>query len=104
MCIRLVLYRSFVEINETHNINQQGKSLNHQCKFINHLNRLYFFAQIIKSYNNGENGYGLTTDVQYWGELIHKALQLVRDPFHVVETRFLYITNYYNGDLDWTVL
>jgi len=55
-------------------------------------------------YNNGENGYGLTTDVQYWGELIHKALQLVRDPFHVVETRFLYITNYYNGDLDWTVL
>jgi len=55
-------------------------------------------------YNNGENGFGFTTDVHYWGELIHKALQLARNPFHVIETRFLYITNYYNGDLDWSML
>ena len=56
------------------------------------------------SYNDGKNGWGYTTDVQYWGGLIHKALHLVRNPFDVVESRFAYISNFYNGQLDWTVL
>lgn len=48
------------------------------------------------AYNDGKNGWGYTTDVQYWGGLIHKALHLVRNPFDVVESRFAYISNFYN--------
>lgn len=55
-------------------------------------------------YNNGENGYGFSSESKYWGELIHKAAHLTRDPFNVIESRFLYITNFYNGGLDWTTL
>jgi len=55
-------------------------------------------------YNNGENGYGFTSDVKYWGEMIKKAAHLVRNPFFVVESRFTYMTNIYSGDLDWTLL
>ena len=54
-------------------------------------------------YNDGHNGWGFTKEVQHWGGLIHKALHLVRDPIDVVEARFTYFSNFYNGEMDWTV-
>lgn len=55
-------------------------------------------------FNNGENGYGFTQEVQYWGRQIKKAAHVARNPLEVVQTRFEYITNFYNGELDYTLL
>lgn len=53
-------------------------------------------------HNNGENGYGETTEVHYDGELIKKIGVVVRNPIEVVSTRFMYYSNVYAGDLDFT--
>ena len=55
-------------------------------------------------YNNGENGLGVTTEVQYNGALVRKGLHLIRNPFRIVELRFLYLSHYYSGELDWPIL
>jgi len=52
--------------------------------------------------NNGENGYGDITMANYDGNLVKKAVLVVRNPFAIVEERFLYGTHAYATDKDWT--
>lgn len=52
-------------------------------------------------YNNGENGYGFTEQVQYWGELVKKSGIIVRNPIDIIQTRFLYYSNMYTKNLEW---
>lgn len=56
------------------------------------------------TYNDGDNGFGWNEEVHYYGGLIKKALHLIRDPFEVIESRFLYFSNAYAGEFDWTSL
>jgi len=53
-------------------------------------------------YNDGENGYGYTKEVHYDGAMVKKAGVVVRNPIHVISTRFIYYSNVYAGELDWT--
>lgn len=53
-------------------------------------------------FNNGENEFGWTEDKAYDGEMIKKAGIVVRNPLDVVESRFLYYSNVYAGELDWS--
>lgn len=53
-------------------------------------------------HNNGENGYGENTEVHYYGEMIKKIGVVVRDPIEIISTRFMYYSNVYAGDLDFT--
>jgi len=53
-------------------------------------------------HNNGENGYGSTEEVHYDGALVKKTGVIVRNPIHVISTRFIYYSNVYAGELDWT--
>ena len=55
-------------------------------------------------FNNGANGVGNTNEVQHKTSMVKKALHLIRDPFRMVELRFLYFSNYYSGELDWSML
>lgn len=52
--------------------------------------------------NSGDNGFGWTDEVHYDGALVKKAVHVVRDPFDVVQMRFLYYSNVYAGQLDWS--
>jgi len=52
--------------------------------------------------NSGDNGFGWTDEVQYDGALVKKAVHVVRDPFDIVQMRFLYYSNVYTGELDWS--
>jgi len=53
-------------------------------------------------HNNGENGYGHTVEVTYDGEMVKKIGVVVRNPVEVISTRFMYYSNVYAGELDWT--
>jgi len=53
-------------------------------------------------YNNGENGYGFTEEVQYDSALVKKAGIVIRNPLDVISTRFMYYSNSYAVKLDWT--
>jgi len=53
-------------------------------------------------HNNGDNGYGTTDEVKYDGELVHKIGVVIRNPVEVISTRFMYYSNIYAGELDWT--
>jgi len=53
-------------------------------------------------HNNGLNGYGATEEVHYDSELVKKIGVVVRDPIDVIATRFIYYSNVYAGELDWT--
>jgi len=53
-------------------------------------------------HNNGENGYGFTEEVQYDSSLVKKAGIVVRNPLDVISTRFIYFSNSYSVNLDWT--
>lgn len=53
------------------------------------------------SSNNGENGFGTTEEVTYDGNLVKKAVLVVRDPYKIVEERFLYSTHSYATDKEW---
>lgn len=53
-------------------------------------------------HNNGENGYGITEEVQYDGDMVHKIGVVIRNPIDVISTRFMYYSNVYAGELDWT--
>jgi len=53
-------------------------------------------------FNNGENEFGWTEDRKYDGEMIKKAGIMVRNPIDVVTNRFLYYSNVYAGELDWS--
>jgi len=53
-------------------------------------------------HNNGENGYGQTEEVFYDGDMVKKIGVVVRNPIHVIATRFMYYSNVYAGDLDFT--
>jgi len=53
-------------------------------------------------HNDGENEYGWSTEKKYDGGMINKAGILVRDPVDIVENRFLYYSNVYAGELDWS--
>lgn len=52
--------------------------------------------------NSGDNGFGWTDAVQYDGALVKKAAHVARDPFDIVQNRFLYYSNVYAGELDWS--
>lgn len=53
-------------------------------------------------FNNGENEYGWTEERKYDGAMIKKIGILVRSPIDVVTSRFLYFSNSYAGELDWS--
>jgi len=51
--------------------------------------------------NNGMNGLGISKEVQYSGDLVKKAVIMVRNPFDAIEERFLYSTRTYATDKEW---
>jgi len=54
------------------------------------------------NFNNGENEFGWTDERKYDGEMIKKAGIMVRSPIDVIQSRFLYYSNVYAGELDWS--
>jgi len=54
------------------------------------------------NFNNGENEFGWTEERKYDGGMIKKAGIMIRDPIDVIESRFLYYSNVYAGELDWS--
>jgi len=54
------------------------------------------------NFNNGENEFGWTEERKYDGEMIKKAGIMVRSPIDVIQSRFLYYSNVYAGELDWS--